>query len=92
MVVALYVPIYDTSNSLLTESMVYRDMLLGKELGPLNMCSHVATLTREKRENLGSVIRENIIAIILFTCCSAKISHHGIFRVYGIRISTEFKI
>ena len=31
--VALYVPIYDTPNSLLTESMVDREMLLGKELG-----------------------------------------------------------
>ena len=32
-----YVLIYDTSNSLLTESMVDRDTLLGKELGPLNI-------------------------------------------------------
>ena len=88
----MYVPIYNTSNSLLTESMVYRDTLLGKELGPLNICSHVATLIREKCENLGPVIRENIITKILFTCCSAKISYHEIFRVCGIRISTEFKI
>ena len=35
--VALYVLIYDNSNSLLTESMVDRDTLLGKELGPLNI-------------------------------------------------------
>ena len=35
--VALYVPIYDTSNSLLTESMVDRDTLLGKKLGLLNI-------------------------------------------------------
>ena len=32
-----YLLIYDTSNSLLTESMVDRDMLLGKELDPLNI-------------------------------------------------------
>ena len=39
--VALYVPIYlaiyNTSNSLLTELMVDHDTLLGKELGPLNI-------------------------------------------------------
>ena len=33
----LYVPIYDTSNSLLTELMVDRDTLLSKELGPLSI-------------------------------------------------------
>ena len=33
--IALYIPIYDTPNSLLTESMVDRGTILGKELGPL---------------------------------------------------------
>ena len=43
----------------------------------------MATLTREKRENLGPVICENIIAKILF-CCAAKNSYHENFRVYDI--------
>ena len=34
--IALYVPIYDTPNSLLTESIVDSDTLLGKELGLLS--------------------------------------------------------
>ena len=44
----------------------------------------MATVTRKKRENLGPVIRENIIAKILFTCYSAKISYCENFSVYGI--------
>ena len=46
-------------------------------------CGHVATLTHEKRENLGPAIRKNIIMEIVFTCCSAKISYHKNFRIYG---------
>ena len=43
----------------------------------------MATLTHEKDENLGPVTHENIIMEILFTWCSAKISYHENFHVYG---------
>ena len=84
-------PIYDTPNSLLTKSIVDRDTLVHKKLGlartlkiiSLIFCSHLATLTHEKRENLGPVIRKNIIAKILFTCCTVKFSYRENFRVYG---------
>ena len=46
------------------------------------LCSHLATLTREKRENLGPVICEDIIAKIMFTCCTVKFSYHENFCVH----------
>ena len=53
-------------------------------------CGHVATLTHEKRENLGPVICENIIAKVAFTCRSVKISYRKNFRIYGIRMGVAY--
>ena len=50
----MYVPICDTSNSLLTESMVDCDTLLGKELGPLNILWPSGNTNPRKMSKLGT--------------------------------------
>ena len=64
---------------------------LAKNLVRYMFCSHVATLTHEKRENLGPAICENIIARILLTCCLAKISYHENFCIYSNPIFRQLK-